>query len=94
LFSVDIPTPESSANCLRVNPLVSAIPTASLRNSSARFSPVVHLLCCSKCYQRSGTKPRQVHAPDAQSYSTVGAPGTPGAVHCDIVQHSRPQKML
>jgi hypothetical protein len=45
---------------LRVNPLVSSIPTASLRNSSVRFSPIVHLLCCSKCYQRSGIKPPQV----------------------------------
>ena len=32
LFSVDIPTPRSSATCLRVSPLVSAIRTASLRN--------------------------------------------------------------
>ena len=61
LFSVDIPTPRSSATCLRVNPLVSAIRTASCRNSSVRFNPIVHLLCCSKCYQRSGIKPRQVH---------------------------------
>jgi len=29
LFSVDIPTPRSSATCLRVSPLVSAIRTAS-----------------------------------------------------------------
>ena len=50
----------SSATCLRVSPLVSAIRTASVRNSSVRFSPIVHLLCCSKCYQRSGIKPRQV----------------------------------
>ena len=34
LFSVDIPTPRSSAICLRESPLVSAIRTASLRNSS------------------------------------------------------------
>ncbi|MGJ8589828.1 MAG: M10 family metallopeptidase C-terminal domain-containing protein, partial [Yoonia sp.] len=26
-----------------------------------RFSPIVSLLWCSKCYQRSGIKPRQVH---------------------------------
>jgi len=26
-----------------------------------RFSPIVSLLCCSRCYQRSGIKPRQVH---------------------------------
>jgi hypothetical protein len=31
-----------------------------LRNSSVRFSPIVNLLCCSKCYQRSGIKLRQV----------------------------------
>jgi putative transposase len=60
LFSVDIPTPRSSATCLRVSPLVSAMRTASLRNSSVRVRPIVHLLCCSKCYQRSGIKPRQV----------------------------------
>ena len=40
----------------------SAIRTASLRNSSVRFSPMVRLLCCNKCYQRGGIKPRQVHA--------------------------------
>jgi hypothetical protein len=60
--SVDIPTPRSSATCLRLSPLVSAIRTASLRNSSVRVSIIVHLLCCSKCYQRSGIKPRQVQA--------------------------------
>ena len=63
LFSVDIPTPRSSATCFRVSPLVSAIRTASWRNSSARFSPIVSLLCYSKCYQRSGIKPRQVQMP-------------------------------
>src|SRR5690554_3598730 len=61
LFSVESPTPKSSATCRRVSPLVSAIRTASLRNSSVRFSPIVSLLCCSKCYQRSGTKTRQDH---------------------------------
>ncbi|WP_420821922.1 Pycsar system effector family protein [Pseudorhodobacter turbinis] len=61
MFSVDIPTPRSSATCLRVSPLVSAIRTASCLNSSVRFSPIVSLLCCNKCYQRSGIKPRQVH---------------------------------
>jgi hypothetical protein len=54
-------TPRSSATGLRDSPLVSAIRTASLRNSSVRFSPTAHLLCCNKCYQRSGIKPRQVH---------------------------------
>ena len=62
LFSVDIPTPRSSVTCLRVRPLVNAICTASLLNLSVRFSLVVLLLCCSKCYQRSGIKPRQVHS--------------------------------
>src|SRR5680860_320217 len=57
LFSVDMPTDKSSATCLRVSPLVSAMRTASLRNSSVRFSPIVRLLCCSKCYQRGGIKP-------------------------------------
>ena len=61
LFSVDMPIPRSPATCLRVNQLVRAIRTASRRNSSVRFSPIVTLLCCSKCYQRSGIKPRQVH---------------------------------
>ena len=72
-FSVDIPTPRSSATCLRpshafsmhcramVSPLVSAIRTASCLNSSVRFSHIVCLLCCSKCYQRNGIKPRQAH---------------------------------
>jgi len=30
-----------------VSPLVSAMRTASWRNSSVRFSPIVSLLCCS-----------------------------------------------
>ena len=60
LFSVDMPTPRSSATCLRVSPLVRAIRTASCQNSSVRFGHIVHLLCCSKCYQRRGIKPRQV----------------------------------
>ena len=58
LFSIDIPTPRSSATCLRVRPLVSAIRTESLQNSSVLPCPVVHLLCHSKCYQWSGIKPR------------------------------------
>ena len=57
-FSVDMPTPRSSATCLPVSPLVSAIRADSWRNSSVRFSPIVSLLCYSKCYQRSGIKPR------------------------------------
>src|SRR5690606_1795876 len=61
LFSVESPTPKSSATCRRVSPLVSAIRTASLRNSSVLPVPIVRLLCCTLCYQRSGTKPRQVH---------------------------------
>jgi hypothetical protein len=61
LFSLDIPTPRSSATCFRVSPLVSAIRTASCRNSSVRFSPIVSLLCYNKCYQRSGITPRQIH---------------------------------
>ena len=47
--SVDIPTPRSSATCLRLSPLVSAIRTASLRNSSVRVSRIVHLLCRVAC---------------------------------------------
>ena len=62
LFSADIPTPRSSATCFRVSPPVGAIRTASWRNSSVRFSPIVSLLCYSKCYQRSGIKPRQVQS--------------------------------
>ena len=50
------------ATCFLVSPLLSAIRTASARNSSVRFSPIVHLLCRNKCYQRSGIKPRQVQA--------------------------------
>jgi hypothetical protein len=60
-FNVDIPTPRSSATCLRVSPLVNAICIASLRNSSLLPCAMDRLLCCSKCYQRSGIKPRQVH---------------------------------
>ena len=66
LFSADIPSPRSSATCFRVSPPVSAIRTTSWRNSSVRFSPIVSLLCNSKCYQRSGIKPRQVQS--VQSY--------------------------
>lgn len=44
LFSVDIPTPRSSATCLRVSPLVSVMRTASWRNSSARFSPTLGIM--------------------------------------------------
>ena len=45
LFNVDMPTPKSSATCLRVSPLVSAIRTASWRNSSVRFSPLSGSCC-------------------------------------------------
>nr|WP_274379257.1 helix-turn-helix domain-containing protein [Rhodophyticola sp. CCM32] len=38
----------------------STIRPASARNSSVRFSPIVRLLCCNKCYQKSGIKPRHV----------------------------------
>ncbi|QCO57241.1 hypothetical protein EOK75_15900 (plasmid) [Pseudorhodobacter turbinis] len=48
------------ASINHISPLVSAIRTASCLNSSVRFSPIVSLLCCNKCYQRSGIKPRQV----------------------------------
>lgn len=48
LFRVDSPTPKSDATCFRVRQLVSASRTASARNSSVRFSPIVHLLCRSK----------------------------------------------
>jgi len=51
---------EAPSGASRVSPLVSAIRTASLRNSSVRVSLIVHLLCCSKCYQRSRIKPQQV----------------------------------
>ncbi|WP_421904985.1 IS110 family transposase [Mameliella sp.] len=61
MFSVDRPTPKSDATCFLLSPLVSAIRTASARNSSVRFSPIVSLLFCNKCYQRSGIKPRHVH---------------------------------
>jgi hypothetical protein len=39
------------------SPLVSAIRTASLRNSSVLPVLMVYLLCCKICDQRSGTKP-------------------------------------
>ncbi len=61
LFRVDKPTPRSSATRRRESPLVNAIRTASLRNSSFLPVPMVHLLCCTLRDQRCGTKPRQVH---------------------------------
>ena len=67
LFSVDMPTSGSSVTYFRVSPLVSAIRTASWRNSSVRFSPITSLLCFSKCYQRSGIKPGQVQLPLQQA---------------------------
>jgi transposase len=73
LFSVDIPTPRSSAICLRESPLVSAIRTASLRNSSVLTVPMVHLLCCTLRDQRSGTKPRQDHK------ALIGMEACPGS---------------
>ena len=66
LFSVDMLTSGSSVIGFRVSPLVSAIRTASWQDSSVRFSPIVSLLCNSKCYKRSGIKPRQVQS--VQSY--------------------------
>jgi hypothetical protein len=59
-FNADIPTPRYSATCLRVSPLVNAIRIASLRNLSVLPCAMDRFLC-SKCYQRSGIKPRQVH---------------------------------
>ena len=56
LFSVYIPTPRSSAICLRESPPVSAIRTASLRNSPVLTVPIAHPLCCTLRDQRSGTK--------------------------------------
>ena len=52
--------PRSSAIWRRDSPLVSAIRTASLRNSSVLPVPKVHLLCYTICDQRSGTKQLQV----------------------------------
>jgi hypothetical protein len=49
--------PKSSATWRRESPLVSAIRTASLRNSSVLIVPMVHLFCCTMGDQRSGTKP-------------------------------------
>ncbi len=76
LFNVDRPTPKSDATCFLVSPLVSAIRTASARNSSVRFSPIVRLLCCNKCYQRSGIKPRQV-----QRVPRPNTPSTPRVLY-------------
>ncbi|MFT6169733.1 MAG: hypothetical protein ACJAR9_001855 [Celeribacter sp.] len=69
MFSVDMPTPRSSATCSFVSLLLSATRTASLRNSSVRFSPIVHLLCCNKCYQRSGIQ--RVYTDDLQLDETM-----------------------
>lgn len=60
LFGVDMPTRGSAATCLRDRPLFNAFSTAPCQYSSRRISPIVSLRCCSKCYQRSGIKPRQV----------------------------------
>ena len=60
LFRVEKPTPRSSATWRCESPLVSAIRTASLRNSSVLPVLMAHLLCRTICAQRSGTKPRQV----------------------------------
>ena len=86
--SVDIPTPRSSATCLRLSPLVSAIRTASLRNSSVRVSIIVHLLCCSKCYQRSGIKPRQVHWSASSSVSFYGGRRMPPLIQFKVGQQT------
>ncbi|WP_204353948.1 hypothetical protein, partial [Yoonia maritima] len=37
------------------------------------FSPIVSLLCCSKCYQRSGIKPRQVQDAKLAQFADVTA---------------------
>ena len=39
-LSVENPMPKSDATCFRVSPLVSAILTASCRNSAVRFVPI------------------------------------------------------
>ncbi|WP_282093240.1 hypothetical protein, partial [Epibacterium ulvae] len=36
------------------------------------FVPIVRLLCCIKCYQRSGIKPRQVHKDLYFEYALTG----------------------
>jgi hypothetical protein len=45
-----------------VSPLVSAIRTASLRNSSVVSVPIAHFFCCTLCYEKIETKPRQVQS--------------------------------
>jgi len=57
-----MPRPRSAATCLRDRPLFNAFSTAPCQYSSRRISPIVSLRCCSKCYQRSGIKPRQVQS--------------------------------
>lgn len=55
LFNVDILIPRPEATCLRVRPLVSAIRSAPLRNSSVLVRAIVHLLYCRIYHQMGGT---------------------------------------
>ncbi|MDG1369247.1 MAG: hypothetical protein P8Q48_03195, partial [Paracoccaceae bacterium] len=72
---------------------VSAIRTASCRNSSVRFSPIRRLLWCSKCYQRSGIKPRQVHPAAgvecAEPLDSVSALSPPGRIELVLANGHR-----
>jgi hypothetical protein len=58
--SVEKPTPKSDATCLRVSPLVSAMRTASRRNSSVWRCAIFILLDGHNPIQGHGTNPGQV----------------------------------
>lgn len=60
VFSVARPTPKSDATGFLLTPLVNAVPTASARTSSMRFSAIVNRPCRNKCSQRTRIKPRRV----------------------------------
>ena len=66
----DLPRSGAAAPGRQGNPSLPGRAGSSARNSSVRFSPIVSLLCCSKCYQRSGIKPRQVQTLDQRGART------------------------
>ena len=85
LFEVDKPPPRSSARWRRESPRVSAMRAASLRNSSVPPVPLVHLLCCTICDQRRGTKPRQAQYPGRPSKVSGAELATPQTQQSDAV---------
>jgi hypothetical protein len=78
---------ERAGACQRTRLVVSRICAASLRNSSVLTVPMVHLLCCTLRYQRSGTKPRQDQPSQTQRRVRPNAAVREGAMpSCSILQ--------